>query len=44
MKVVIIGGGGMGAAAMPSMVCLSEDDLERAKYVKVGTGRYIDCP
>ena len=43
-KVIIIGGGGMGAAAMPSMVCLSEDDLERAKYVKVGTGRYIDCP
>ncbi len=43
-KIVIVGGGGMGAFAMPSMVCLSEEDLEAAKYVKIGTGKYIDCP
>ena len=34
----------MGAFVMPSMVCLSEEDLEAAKYVKIGTGKYIDCP
>lgn len=43
-KVTIIGGGGAGAIAIPSLVCLEGDDLERRGYVKIGTGRYIDCP
>ena len=43
-KVTIIGGGGAGAIAIPSLVCLDGDELERRGYVKIGTGRYIDCP
>ena len=42
--VQFIGGGGAGAVAMPSMVCLSEEDLKTRGAVKIGTGTYIDCP
>ena len=39
------GGGGSGARALPSIVCLdSLDDLAASGYAKIGTGRYIDCP
>ena len=43
-KVILSGGGGSGALVIPSMVCLDEDDLQSRGAVKIGTGRYIDCP
>ena len=43
-KVEFVGGGGGGAIAMPSMVCLEEEDLKKRGAVKIGTGKYIDCP
>ena len=42
--VQFIGGGGAGAIAIPSMVCLGEQDLKTRGAVKIGTGKYIDCP
>ena len=43
-KVKIIGGGGSGAIALPNMICLDPDDLAVRGAVKIGTGKYIDCP
>ena len=43
-RVQFVGGGGAGAIAMPSMVCLGEEDLKNQGAVKIGTGKYIDCP
>ena len=43
-RVQFVGGGGAGAIAMPSMVCLEEQDLKKRGAVKIGTGKYIDCP
>ena len=43
-KVKIIGGGGSGAIALPNMICLDPDDLAERGSVKIGTGKYIDCP
>lgn len=43
-KVKIIGGGGSGAIALPNMICLDPDDLATRGSVKIGTGKYIDCP
>ena len=40
----LIGGGGSGAIVLPNMVCLSSEDLNSRGLVKIGTGRYIDCP
>ena len=42
--VKLIGGGGAGAIVLPSMVCLEEEDLANRGAVKIGTGKYIDCP
>jgi len=42
--VKIIGGGGSGAIALPNMICLDPDDLAVRGAVKIGTGKYIDCP
>ena len=42
--VKIIGGGGSGAIFKPSMVCLDTQEIDTIGLVKVGTGRYIDCP
>ena len=41
---IIIGGGGSGAIVLPNMICLSSEDLNSRGLVKIGTGRYIDCP
>jgi hypothetical protein len=43
-KVQIIGGSGSGAIALPNMVCLDPDALATRGAVKIGTGKYIDCP
>ena len=44
-KITFSGGGGFGARALPSIVCLpSLDELAATGYAKIGTGRYIDCP
>lgn len=43
-EVVVVGGGGIGAFALPSFVCLPPEELEQKGYVKIGTGKYIDCP
>ena len=40
----IIGGGGVGARVLPSIVCLDTTEYENQGYAKIGTGRYIDCP
>lgn len=40
----LIGGGGSGAIVLPNMICLSSEDLNSRGLVKIGTGRYIDCP
>lgn len=43
-SVKIIGGGGSGAIAVPNMVCLDSAELEVRGAIKIGTGKYIDCP
>ena len=43
-KIQIVGGGGLGARVMPSVVCLDNIDYENQGYAKIGTGRYVDCP
>ena len=43
-KVQIIGGSGSGAIALPNMVCLDPEALTTRGAVKIGTGKYIDCP
>lgn len=43
-SVKIIGGGGSGAIFRPSMVCLDTQDINTIGLVKIGTGRYVDCP
>ncbi len=43
-KVQIIGGGGLGARVIPSIVCLDTIEYEDQGYAKIGTGRYVDCP
>ena len=40
----LVGGGGSGAIVLPNMICLSSEDLNSRGLVKIGTGRYIDCP
>ena len=42
--VEIIGGGGYGAKALPSMSCLDSQTRDMLGYAKIGTGRYVDCP
>ena len=42
--VQIIGGGGVGAIVLPNLVCLGDEDLSKKGLVKIGTGKYIDCP
>lgn len=42
--VKIIGGGGSGAIALPNMICLDPGELTERGSVKIGTGKYIDCP
>jgi hypothetical protein len=43
-EIIIIGGGGAGASVLPNLVCLPPQELEKNGYVKIGTGKYIDCP
>jgi len=43
-KVKLVGGGGAGAIVLPNLVCLDPDDLASRGSVKIGTGKYIDCP
>jgi len=43
-EVLIIGGGGYGAKALPSFSCLSPEDRVIVGSAKIGTGKYIDCP
>ncbi len=43
-KIRIIGGGGSGAIVLPNMICLDPEDLAVRGAVKIGTGKYIDCP
>jgi len=44
-RVTFQGGGGFGARALPSIVCLDTiDELAASGYAKIGTGKYIDCP
>ena len=43
-RVRIIGGGGAGARALPSVTCLDNKAYEDQGYAKIGTGKYIDCP
>lgn len=43
--VTFSGGGGSGARALASVVCLDTiDELAASGYAKIGTGKYIDCP
>jgi hypothetical protein len=42
--ILIQGGGGSGARVLPSLNCIDNAELERRGYVKIGTGKYIDCP
>jgi hypothetical protein len=43
-EILIIGGGGVGASVLPNLVCLPPNEIEQIGYVKIGTGKYIDCP
>jgi hypothetical protein len=43
-KITIQGGSGSGARVVPSLTCLDIRELEINGYVKIGTGKYIDCP
>lgn len=43
-SVRLVGGGGSGAIFLPNMVCLEPEDLNTRGLVKIGTGKYIDCP
>ena len=43
-QIQIIGGGGLGARVLPSVVCLDNIEYENQGYAKIGTGRYVDCP
>jgi len=43
-KVLIVGGGGIGAKFLPSFSCLSPPDRVKIGSAKIGTGSYIDCP
>ena len=43
-QIKIIGGGGLGARILPSVVCLDNIEYENQGYAKIGTGRYVDCP
>lgn len=42
--IVVSGGGGVSGFVLPNLVCLSPLELEQKGYVKIGTGKYIDCP
>ena len=42
--VEIVGGGGYGAKAVASLVCLDSETRDLLGYAKIGTGRYVDCP
>ncbi len=42
--VEIVGGGGYGARAVASLVCLDSETRDLLGYAKIGTGRYVDCP
>lgn len=42
--VTISGGNGAGAVVIPSLACLDSEELVTVGSVKIGTGRYIDCP
>lgn len=43
-EILIVGGGGVGGFVLPSLVCLPPREIEEKGYVKIGTGRYVDCP
>ena len=43
-EVLILGGGGYGAKAIPSFSCLDSVTRVEVGSAKVGTGSYIDCP
>ena len=43
-QIRVIGGGGLGARVIPSIVCLDNTEYEDQGYAKIGTGRYVDCP
>jgi len=43
-KVLILGGGGYGARAIPSFACLDPIARVEVGSAKVGTGSYVDCP
>jgi len=43
-EVLILGGGGYGAKAIPSFSCLDPVTRVEVGSAKVGTGSYIDCP
>lgn len=43
-NVTISGGNGAGALVIPSLACLDSEELVTVGSVKIGTGRYIDCP
>lgn len=43
-EIIVVGGEGAGGFVLPSLVCLPPEELETKGYVKIGTGKYIDCP
>ena len=43
-EVLILGGGGYGAKAIPAFACLDSIQRVETGSAKIGTGSYIDCP
>ena len=43
-EVLLLGGGGFGARAIPSFACLNPEARVSVGSAKIGTGSYIDCP
>ena len=43
-EMLILGGGGYGAKAIPSFSCLDPVARVETGSAKVGTGSYVDCP
>ena len=43
-EIIVVGGGGYGAKLIPSLACLDDQALTTIGSVRIGTGRYVDCP